>query len=378
MTYGQQQPGYPPAGPQLGVGPALSFAWDKFKNNALVWVAIVLVAFLIQIAINLIFGSNTEIDDDGVLSVGFGIWQFLGTVVSTIVGYLISAALVRGALHETDGTKPGFGSFFQFTRVGTVILAGLLVGLATGIGLLLCILPGLVIAFFTWWTMQFVIDRDQDAVSAIKSSFTAISGNAGPLLLLALALFGINVVGALLCGVGLLVTVPLTIIASTYAYRVVTGGTVVGAATGTVPEPGYPQYGGFGEQPGYGAPGQGYGGPAGGPGYGEPGYGGPAGGYEGPAGGPGYGGSAGQPGYGGPTGEPGYGGPAGGSGYGGPPASGPGTGGPGYGATPAGGPGQGDPGYPGASGPGTPDPDDSGPDLGKPGPDLGKPGDDQR
>ncbi|PKV99350.1 DUF2189 domain-containing protein [Nocardia fluminea] len=335
MTYGQQQPGYPPAGPTLGVGDAIGYGWTKFKDNALVWIGMVVVAFLIQAVISFLFGlgNSGDTDYDGGVSFGFGLWQILGTIVSTVIGYLISAAFVRGALHETDGNKPGFGSFFQFTNVGAVIIAGLLVGLATGIGLLLCVLPGLVVAFFTWWTMQFVIDRDQDGVTAIKSSFSAISSNAGPLLLLALALFGINIVGALLCGIGLLVTIPLTIIASTYAYRVVTGGPVAGAPA--APEPGYPQQyggpaGGFGGQPGYG-------GPEGGQGYGGPGY-----------GGPGYGGPAGGPGYGGPEGGPGYGRPAGGPGYGGPGAGGPG--GPG-----AGGPGYGGPGYP------------DGPDLGKPG-----------
>ncbi|MFJ2668693.1 hypothetical protein ACIO14_30540 [Nocardia fluminea] len=344
MTYGQQQPGYPPAGPTLGVGDAIGYGWTKFKDNALVWIGMVVVAFLIQAVISFLFGlgNSGDTDYDGGVSFGFGLWQILGTIVSTVIGYLISAAFVRGSLHETDGNKPGFGSFFQFTNVGAVIIAGLLVGLATGIGLLLCVLPGLVVAFFTWWTMQFVIDRDQDGVTAIKSSFSAISSNAGPLLLLALALFGINIVGALLCGIGLLVTIPLTIIASTYAYRVVTGGPVAGAPV--APEPGYPQQyggpaGGFGGQPGYG-------GPEGGQGYGGPGYGGPQGG-------PGYGGPAGGPGYGGPQGGPGYGGPAGGPGYGGPGAGGPG--GPGAGGPGAGGPGYGGPGYP------------DGPDLGKPG-----------
>lgn len=367
MTYGQQQPGYPPAGPKLGVGDAIGYGWDKFKNNAVVWIAIVLIAFVIQVAINFLFGlgNTTDTDYDGGISIGFGIWQFIGTVVSAVIGYLISAAFVRGALHETDGRKPGFGDFFQFTNVGAVILAGILVGLATGIGFVLCILPGLVIAFFTWWTMQFVIDRNQDAVTAIKSSFSAISSNAGPLLLLTLALFGINIVGALLCGLGLLVTVPLTIIASTYAYRVVTGGPVVGAAT-AVADPGYPQQyggpaGGFGQpgQPGYGQPGYpgqpGYGGPGQG---GQPGYGGPAQGGQ-----PGYGGPAegGQPGYGGPAqgGQPGYGGPGQGGqpGYGGPAEGGQ----PGYGA-PGSSPGYGTPGGP-----------EGGPDLGKPGEGTGSP-----
>ena len=54
----------------------------------------------------------------------------------------------------------------------------------------------------------------------------AISSQAGTLFLLALALIGINILGAIPLGLGLLVTVPLSIIASTYAYRVVSGGGV--------------------------------------------------------------------------------------------------------------------------------------------------------
>jgi uncharacterized membrane protein len=43
---------------------------------------------------------------------------------------------------------------------------------------------------------------------------------------LALALFGLNIVGAIPIGLGLLVTIPVTMIAGTYAYRVTVGGRV--------------------------------------------------------------------------------------------------------------------------------------------------------
>ena len=43
-------------------------------------------------------------------------------------------------------------------------------------------------------------------------------------LLLILALAAINLVGAIPCGLGLLVTMPVSVIALTYAYRVLTGG----------------------------------------------------------------------------------------------------------------------------------------------------------
>lgn len=253
--YGQPQPGYggypppPPGGydapiqsapgfggpggtPQLAVGDAIGYGWNKFKNNAGTWIGILVVAAVISIAVSAIFtdwGSITDTDSASFADsagVGFSLWGIIGRIVTTIVGYLISAALIRGALHELDGNRPGFGAFFQFRNVGAIIIASFLVGLMTGIGLVLLIIPGIIIAFLSYWTLQFVIDQDQDAITAIKSSFSAISQNVGPLLLLALALIGINFVGLLLCGLGLLVTIPLAIIASTYAYRVVVGGRV--------------------------------------------------------------------------------------------------------------------------------------------------------
>ena len=143
--------------------------------------------------------------------------------MTTVVGYLINAALVRGALHEVDGRRPGLGAFFRFTNVGNVILASILVGVMTAIGLILFVIPGLIVAFLSWWTLPFVIDRHDSAIDGIRSSLRAISAQAGPVFLLALALIGINILGAIPLGLGLLITVPLSTIASTYAYRIVSG-----------------------------------------------------------------------------------------------------------------------------------------------------------
>jgi len=215
--------GGPGGTPQLTVGDALGYSWNKFKANAGIWIGIVLIAAVIEVALSLIFNTGNTSGD---FSSAFTVWGIFGTIVTTVVGYLIQAAMIRGALHEVDGNKPAIGSFFQFNNVGAIILASVIVGVLSAIGFVLLIIPGLIIVFLTWWTLQFVIDQNQDAITAIKSSFSAISQNVGALLLLALALVGINIVGALLCGLGLLVTIPLTVIASTYAYRVVVRGPI--------------------------------------------------------------------------------------------------------------------------------------------------------
>ncbi|WP_068273088.1 hypothetical protein [Aldersonia kunmingensis] len=203
------------AGPELSVGAAIGYGWEKFKGNALVWIGITLAAIVIQGLLQVLF----RVSDSIVLAI-------IGALILFVVGVLIQAAFFQGALHELDGRRPDFGSFFRWENVGQLVLAALLVGLATWVGLILCIIPGIIVGFLLFYTLPFVIDQRREAVDAIKSSYNLVSQNVGPLLLLALACIGLNIVGAILCGVGLLVSGPVTLIAATYAFRVLVRGPV--------------------------------------------------------------------------------------------------------------------------------------------------------
>ena len=207
----------------LTVGDAIGYGWARFKANPWPWVGAVVLAVVIQGVVSSLFGTRSAFRLD---TYGQSLWTFswiIGSLLTTVVGYLINAALVRGALDEVDGRRPGLGAFFRFTNVGNVILASIVVGVLTAIGFILFVIPGVIVAFLSWWTLQFVIDRDEQAVEGIRSSFRAISSHAGTLFLLALALVGINILGAIPFGLGLLITIPLSTIASTYAYRIVSG-----------------------------------------------------------------------------------------------------------------------------------------------------------
>ena len=221
--YSPQGGGYPAGGgfgpPQLSVGAAINYGWEKYKANAGPWIAICLLAFIVSLFVSFAFSGFSFNDESVVMSL-------LGSLASFIVSTLFKAALTNGALAELDGRRPNVAAFFDFRNLGAVFLVAIVVGVATSIGFILLIIPGLVIMFLTWYALTFAIDRDMDAMTAIKASFELTSKNVGPLFLLALACVGLNIVGALLCGLGLLVTVPLTLIASTYAYRVLTGGAV--------------------------------------------------------------------------------------------------------------------------------------------------------
>ncbi|MCZ4560424.1 hypothetical protein O4160_06180 [Rhodococcus sp. IEGM 1401] len=150
------------------------------------------------------------------------------TAIATFVSYFVNAAYVRGALDETGAPeKPSFGRFFQLTNVGQIAVLALI---WTVVSVVLGFIPFLgtvlliAIGFLANFALTFLIDRNQSAIESIKSSVDLTVKNFGPMLLLLLLLAAINIGGALLCGLGLLFTIPISVIATNYAYRVLTGG----------------------------------------------------------------------------------------------------------------------------------------------------------
>lgn len=210
--YGQPGPGGAPA--MVGrVSPtgAVGAGWQMFKNNPVPWLLITLASGVVSGII-----SAFSTDESGAV-------MFIAQVLSFVVSLLLQAFIVRGALLEVDGHRPSFGDFFKLHNFGWFVVAAILVGIATFVGVFLLIVGAFVVAFFLYWTQYFVIDRNMTATDAIVSSFRAIKSDAGNLLALALLNVLIIIAGTLALLVGLFVAIPVTTLASVYAYRVITG-----------------------------------------------------------------------------------------------------------------------------------------------------------
>jgi len=226
---GQQQP--------FSIGDAFNYGWTKFRQNlgpillaALVYIAVIIVVEIIFFAL---FGglasSSTQAQyEDGVLvgyetsGGGFFLTLVLAAifgVVFVVLGAIMQAGISRGVLAITYGRPLEVGTMFKFDNVVTVILAGLLVGLAYGVGIVLCVIPGLIVLFFSQFYVWFIVDKQLGVVDSIKASFGLVNKNLGTMVGFFVVSLAAYVVGALLCGIGLLVAVPVVYIATGYAYR---------------------------------------------------------------------------------------------------------------------------------------------------------------
>jgi uncharacterized membrane protein len=111
-----------------------------------------------------------------------------------------------------------------------VLIAALLTGILTGIGLVLLVLPGLILMFLLWYTNFFVVDEHASAFDAIGRSVRFTAAHVGPLLLTALLAAVVLIGGAILCLVGLLAAYPIAMLLAAQAFRQLQGRPVVDPA----------------------------------------------------------------------------------------------------------------------------------------------------
>jgi hypothetical protein len=202
----------PAAAAPFGVGEAVSYGWAAFKK----YPAPLIIA---AVAVSVIGGFASNLGllfDDQLIRIGF---QIVGFVISTIV-YM---GFIRIVLAVTRGEDPDLGLLFSSERIGPYIGASILFGLAYAIGLILCIVPGIIVALVWGFYGWIIIDRGAGVGDSFTRSAEITKGHRGTLFVFFLAVIGINILGALVCLVGLLVSVPVTAVAHGYVYRALSG-----------------------------------------------------------------------------------------------------------------------------------------------------------
>lgn len=204
------EPMQPAGGGSLDVGAAFGYSWAKFQQHAGQLILIVLVVFGVSIVMN---GIGFALAGD--TPVLFLFWA----VITWVVTQIVQLGVIRASLGVTRGEDPEVGKVFQTDHLGNWIVASILVGLMVGVGLVLCFIPGILALIYTSFYGYFVLDRGMAPVDAIKASFELVSGNAGSVFVLLLLAWLLGLAGAIACGIGLLVTIPMAWIMIAYAYR---------------------------------------------------------------------------------------------------------------------------------------------------------------
>ena len=192
-----------PAGqPNFDIGGLIQKSWQIVQQNGAVLIGGTVVIALVEIVTNVALGM-------------FG----LPGVAHLIIGGPLALGYYTVALRSVRGESPQFPQLFDgFNRFLPAFLANLALMVA-GIGWVICIVPGFLAYTVLCPMFFFMYDRKMDAIPAIQSSYETVSKALGQWAILYLVFIALNVAGTLACVIGLLISIPVSVVMLDLAYE---------------------------------------------------------------------------------------------------------------------------------------------------------------
>jgi hypothetical protein len=181
-------------GYDLRIGDCVGRGWTLVMNNFWLFVGATLVA-------NLIVGS-------------------VGLIAGPMLGglYWMMLKKVRGQPAEFGDAFAGFSMAFL-----PLFLGALVAGILTAVGFILCVLPGIYLIVSWKFALPLIVDKKLDFWPAMECSRKVVSRHWWKLFGFGLVLLLVNLLGFACCFVGSLVSMPVTIAATMYAYEDIFG-----------------------------------------------------------------------------------------------------------------------------------------------------------
>lgn len=201
----------------------LSQGWEIFKQNAGGFIGFLLLCLVISLILG---GPGNFASDPEEVSSAVRLWGNVGSLISSIISGPLYAGFIIVAVKILKQQTTTFSDFFRGFQNGKFLqffLASLVVGLLVLLGVLLLILPGIYLAVAYTFTVPLMVDRKLGFWEAMETSRKVISKRWFSFFGFVLLLILVNFVGVLLCGLGLIVTMPLTYCAIVAAYRNIMG-----------------------------------------------------------------------------------------------------------------------------------------------------------
>jgi uncharacterized membrane protein len=188
---------------------ALRLGWAKTKTNMKPLLIIGAVGAFFALLQQALSRSSGSAGLNGLLILVLQVLQ---------VGVTLAYIRIALKLHDGQAVDLARGwdllsDFFSF------LLTSLLQGLIVAVGFILLIVPGIVWALKFGFAGFVVVDEKLDPFAALRESNRLAEGVKWHLFGFALLVVGINLLGAVALGIGLLVAIPTTLIATAHVFR---------------------------------------------------------------------------------------------------------------------------------------------------------------
>jgi hypothetical protein len=195
----------------ISIRQAFNFAWPIFKKRFALFTAVLLTIFGAWVALEIVVIAGQRF--------GILLWIVMHLAFLIFVAGL-EVGLLQVCLALYDGEEPTLADSFAHLALGPKFLAGqTLYLLAALIGLLLLVVPGVYLGVRYALFGFCMAAGETNLVRSFQQSAILSTGEQGYLLRVLFVLFVLNVVGASLLGLGLFITVPVSLLMMTAVYR---------------------------------------------------------------------------------------------------------------------------------------------------------------
>lgn len=148
---------------------------------------------------------------------GTFLFAYIAEILVTIAATAISLAITNNHVPEWKDAVKDMRTYVVPVKL---FMVSLFVNIFTIIGLVFLVLPGIYIATRFMFYPFYVLEHSEKRIGdLVTGSYAMTQGHFWKLFFFLVTLCILNVIGALLLGIGLLVTIPISLLAAGYAYK---------------------------------------------------------------------------------------------------------------------------------------------------------------
>jgi uncharacterized membrane protein len=227
--------GAPPGGASWSPMDAWAFAWKVVTTRFTTVALPIAIGSVVQSVVGGIVGgigtaaltvlqSQGAIDADAIAVLNLA-FQGVSTTFGLVIGAFMMGGFVTTALKACRGQPTSFGDVFSGGRYFGRMLVGMIVSfILIAVGMVLCIVPGIIVALGIGLYNMLIVDQDMAGVDAVKKSWEMTKGHKLNIFLFGLIGIGVFLAGVLACGIGaVLVSLPMWWIGITSIYLRIKG-----------------------------------------------------------------------------------------------------------------------------------------------------------
>ena len=219
-------------GDRPDVGRALAWSYRAFRRNPVPYIALAAVVAVIQMLQQITFAPlQTALTDcanpqspgqQAACQEALGTSLTLGigsTLVFLVLAFLATIGVLRAALNASRGIPPEFSLLWRTENLGRYLLFTLLYMLLVFVGILLCIIPGIIVAFLLQLGQIYALDRGDSPVTAAKASAAVMRRYVGPAIVMLILVLALGLIGSAFFGILTLITLPFSTLFLVHMYR---------------------------------------------------------------------------------------------------------------------------------------------------------------